>query len=48
MACRQALNALDGCKAPGVTATEISSLYDAAKKAGKLVKLGGGFCYASP
>jgi hypothetical protein len=41
--CRQAFNALDGCKALGVTATEISNLYDAAKKAGKLVKLGGGF-----
>jgi hypothetical protein len=26
-----------------VTATEISNLYDAAKKAGKLMKLGGGF-----
>ena len=39
----QAFNALDGCKELGVTAPEIGKLWAGCKKAGKLVKLGGGF-----
>ena len=39
----QAFNALDGCNELGVSATEIGNLWTGCKKAGKLVKLGGGF-----
>jgi nucleoside diphosphate kinase len=39
----KAVNAMDACKEFGCTADELNSAWGAAKKAGKLVKFGGGF-----
>ena len=39
----QAYNALDACTFLGINATELDAAWAKAKKAGKLVKLGGGF-----
>lgn len=39
----QAYNALDACKFLGIDAMQLDQAWALAKKAGKLVKLGGGF-----
>ena len=40
---KKAYNALDACKAFGLSAVDMKNLWDKAKKENKLVKLGGGF-----
>jgi hypothetical protein len=43
LASGRVFNALDGCKELGITADEMDKAWGAAKKAGNLVKFGGGF-----